>query len=309
MVIFLRTILLCALGMATAVMAQSSFEQDFDALSQQLAKVNADAGDNPFARLERVQAAQALEAAGLARKRDRDDALALAAIQISIADYSVRTAFLSQQSQQLDRERDAILLEASRRDAELARQEAERLRLQVLAREEEQALAAAAAEEPAADTADTPDPATQNLSEAQRKAAALARLEEELSQQIARKGDVLAKRTGPGPSGYTLSGAAFQPGKATLNADARVELQQLAKRLKSTGKSWDILGFTDNLGDEDSNIQMSRKRAEVVLSLFRAAGIPSARLSAAGKGSSQPIASNASKDGRAQNRRIEIRQK
>ena len=310
MVTFLRTVVvLCALGMATAVMAQSTFEQDFDALSQQLAKVNADAGDNPFARLERVQAAQALEAAGLARKRDRDDALALAAIQISIADYSVRTAFLSQQSQQLDRERDAILLEASRRDAELARQEAERLRLQVLAREEEEALAAAAAEEPAADAADMPDPATQNLSEAQRKEAALARLEEELSQQIAHKGDVLAKRTGPGPSGYILSGAAFQPGKATLNADARVALQQLAKRLKSTGKSWDILGFTDNLGDEDSNIQLSRKRAEVVLSLFRAAGIASARLSAAGKGSAQPVASNASKAGRAQNRRVEILQK
>jgi len=43
--------------------------------------------------------------------------------------------------------------------------------------------------------------------------------------------------------------------------------------------------------------------------LFRAAGIASARLSAAGKGSAQPVASNASKAGRAQNRRVEILQK
>jgi len=307
MVRFLRHVFaLCALGLATAATAQSTFEQDYDALSRQLARVNADAGENPFARLERLQAAQALEAAGLARKRDREDALALAAIQISIADYGVRNAYLSQQSQQLDRERDAILLEASRRDAELARQEAERLRLQVLAREEEEALAAA---EPPVDAADMPDPATQNLSETQRKDAALARLEEELSEQMARKGDILAKRTGAGPTGYIVSGAAFQPGKAVLNADARLELQQLAKRLKTGGKSWEIVGFTDNLGDEDGNLQISRKRAEVVLSLFRAAGIPSARLTAVGKGSTQPLASNASKAGRAQNRRVEILQK
>ncbi len=308
MVSLLRNaVAVCALAMASAVAAQSTFEQDYDALAQQLARINADAGDNPFARLERLQAQQALEAAGMARKRERDDALALAAIQISIADYGVRSAYLSQQSQQLDRERDAILLEASRRDAELARQEAERLRLQVLAREEEEALAAAA--EPPADPANMPDPATQNLTETQRKDAALARLEEELSEQITRKGSVLTKRTGTGSAGYVLSGAAFQPGKATLNADARVELQQLAKRLKTSGKSWDIVGFTDNLGDEDSNLQISRKRAEVVLSLFRAAGMPSVRLNALGMGSTQPLASNASKAGRAQNRRVEILQK
>jgi OmpA-OmpF porin, OOP family len=67
-----------------------------------------------------------------------------------------------------------------------------------------------------------------------------------------------------------------------------------------------IVGHTDSVGSEKSNEKLSLKRAEKVKSLLIEQGVEANRLSASGKGESSPIASNATKEGRAENRRIEV---
>ena len=271
-------------------------------LQERLAAVDAAAGDGDAAALERLQARQALQALPEVRSRDRAFATGIAELRVGTAEAAVKAAQLRDQLLALDRERDAILLEASRRDAEMARKEAERLRLQALAREEEEALLAADAAAVAEQTA------TAGAALAA-KDGELARLEEELAALANARGDDLVSLGGSGKGRYRVAGTAFQAGKATLQPEARQSLSQLGKRLKASGKAWSVEGFSDNLGSEEANLTLSRQRAEAVMAVLRAAGVPAAKLSAKGWGSARPLASNAGKSGRAQNRRVEIIQK
>jgi len=277
-------------------------QQQWPLLQERLAIVDAAAGEGDAAALERLQGRQALQALPEVRSRDRAFATGIAELRVSTAESALKVAQLRQQSLELDRERDAILLEASRRDAEMARKEAERLRLQTLAREEEDALlnadAALVAEESASAGAALAA-----------KDGELARLEEELAALANARGDDLVSLGGSGKGRYRLLGTAFLAGKATLQPEARQSLSQLGKRLKASGKAWSVEGFSDNLGNEDANLTLSRQRAEAVMAVLRAAGVPAAKLSAKGWGSAKPVASNAGKSGRAQNRRVEIIQK
>ncbi len=68
----------------------------------------------------------------------------------------------------------------------------------------------------------------------------------------------------------------------------------------------EISGHTDDRGDDDYNMELSRERAEAVKGFFAAAGIDPARIKTRGAGETQPISSNATEAGRANNRRIEF---
>ncbi len=67
-----------------------------------------------------------------------------------------------------------------------------------------------------------------------------------------------------------------------------------------------IIGHTDNVGDADYNMKLSKDRAEDVLKLFNRKGINFNRLEAVGKGESDPVESNDTDAGRELNRRIEV---
>ena len=68
-----------------------------------------------------------------------------------------------------------------------------------------------------------------------------------------------------------------------------------------------VVGHTDNVGGYDSNLDLSKQRADaVVADLINTYGIDSARLFAAGASFLAPIASNETKEGRALNRRVEL---
>lgn len=69
----------------------------------------------------------------------------------------------------------------------------------------------------------------------------------------------------------------------------------------------DVYGHTDSTGSDDYNLRLSEDRAESVLRYLTAQGTDPRRFYAVGYGESQPIASNDSEYGRAQNRRVEIR--
>lgn len=66
-------------------------------------------------------------------------------------------------------------------------------------------------------------------------------------------------------------------------------------------------GYTDNVGDPANNLALSQARAEAVVAYFGARGIPAERFSAEGYGDQHPIADNATPEGRAMNRRIDVR--
>jgi hypothetical protein len=97
---------------------------------------------------ERLRAEQAVQALATAKSRDRQAALVLAARRVAIAELAAHGELVQREVARLDQVRSDLLLEASRRDAERARQEAERLRLQsqIQAEEAERLRATAAAE-------------------------------------------------------------------------------------------------------------------------------------------------------------------
>lgn len=67
-----------------------------------------------------------------------------------------------------------------------------------------------------------------------------------------------------------------------------------------------IIGHTDNSGSAAYNQDLSQRRAVSVADVLRNSGVPNPRITAFGRGEDQPIASNLTPDGRAQNRRVEI---
>jgi outer membrane protein OmpA-like peptidoglycan-associated protein len=67
-----------------------------------------------------------------------------------------------------------------------------------------------------------------------------------------------------------------------------------------------IVGHTDSSGNDKINIPLSQRRAVAVANYLAMRGVAASRLHAYGVGASQPIASNATAEGKAQNRRVEI---
>jgi outer membrane protein OmpA-like peptidoglycan-associated protein len=68
-----------------------------------------------------------------------------------------------------------------------------------------------------------------------------------------------------------------------------------------------VTGHTDSFGSDSANFELSRRRAEAVRRyLIEVAKMPAFRISAVGYGETQPVASNATEEGRARNRRIDV---
>lgn len=99
----------------------------------------------------------------------------------------------------------------------------------------------------------------------------------------------------------------FQTGKSDLSQAADAALSRVAYNLKQfPNTDVTVVGYTDNTGSEQLNQNLSEKRAESVVHYLESQGIPAARLKAVGMGENDPIASNSTAAGRAQNRRVEI---
>jgi len=99
----------------------------------------------------------------------------------------------------------------------------------------------------------------------------------------------------------------FDTASAALTSESREQIRNIASILRAyPNTTVTIAGFTDNVGDENSNLQLSRTRAEMVTNALRGAGIAADRIQARGFGSASPIASNDTADGRAKNRRVTL---
>ena len=103
------------------------------------------------------------------------------------------------------------------------------------------------------------------------------------------------------------SGLAFAPKSAELPDAARPAIARLAAIAKAcAGMRFQISGHTDASGREADNLKLSAARAGAVVAALSEAGVEPARLSAAGYGSSRPLAAEDSDAGKARNRRIEV---
>ena len=105
-----------------------------------------------------------------------------------------------------------------------------------------------------------------------------------------------------------MKGVEFEKGKAILVQGAQKTIDDLLSTLQMNKKYHvEISGHTDDRGDPQKNQMLSKRRAETIVSYLTAAGIAKDRLSFRGYGQSRPIALNKTKEGRAQNERIQFK--
>ena len=107
---------------------------------------------------------------------------------------------------------------------------------------------------------------------------------------------------------FTFDNLNFESNSPVLIAGSEKTVQDLAKIMTAYPRvQVKLTGYTDNTGDSLQNRRLSAKRAFTVRNLLVTNGISDVRIDFAGKGSSNPVASNSTETGKAQNRRIEVK--
>lgn len=104
------------------------------------------------------------------------------------------------------------------------------------------------------------------------------------------------------------SGILFEFNKSILNEESKKSLTDFSKILREN-PTMDIMifGHTDNVGTLEANQKVSQDRADAVARFLRTKNVPSSQIiEVAGRNFSDPVASNATSEGRAQNRRVEV---
>jgi outer membrane protein OmpA-like peptidoglycan-associated protein len=115
------------------------------------------------------------------------------------------------------------------------------------------------------------------------------------------------ERVGEGIKITFDSGILFDVGSYELKAEAKNNIQDLAKVLKKYEDTNVLVeGHTDDTGEDDKNQVLSEKRADAVKHYASSMGVATSRISTAGYGEKQPVADNSTTAGKAQNRRVEV---
>jgi len=110
--------------------------------------------------------------------------------------------------------------------------------------------------------------------------------------------------------GFKTKDIEFNTSSSTIHKESFDELDDILKIMNEyPGTKFTIHGFTDNTGNAEFNLQLSKDRANSVKKYFTNKGINANRLEAKGFGIKNPIATNNTKEGRQKNRRVEIKVK
>jgi outer membrane protein OmpA-like peptidoglycan-associated protein len=211
---------------------------------------------------------------------------------IYLAERNVEMALVSTEQKKaekemalLSKERDNLILESQRVEAEISAREAQAAREKALESKTEAERLKGEAEVRAGET--------------QEAIARAAQLEKELA-------SLKAVKTDRGMV-LTLGDVLFATGKADLSPGAARTIDNLAEFLtKYPERKVRIEGHTDSTGSAALNLDLSERRAEAVKTALLRRGISFERIDTMGFGQSLPIASNDTASGRQQNRRVEI---
>lgn len=302
-----------ALAFMPCAFAAEKPDPELEALRESLAELDGDARLGALAGVERLKARQAVEQVAGTKSDDRAHAVLIAERRIAVAQAAAELALARSHSESLDRERDQILLEAARRDAEMARREAEKLRMLSLTRAEEIQRERSARELSAAEAEAAQAEAEQarRLAEARAREANLARREAELASATAatlrmQLDGLVARREARGEV-MALSGDVFATGQSALRPEARDNLSRLIEFVQRRPEAQVLIeGHTDSSGSASQNQALSEKRARSVRQALIEEGVDPRRLTAVGMGQGQPIGDNRTAEGRARNRRVEV---
>jgi outer membrane protein OmpA-like peptidoglycan-associated protein len=246
---------------------------------------------------QEAEAAAAQQAAAAARERVVDQRERNAIERTEAADERRRQAELEVQaaaSEKSAAERERIEAERTRQESSKEQAEAEQVRLDA-----QRAQAAAEAE------------AQQSRLQAVRAQAAAAVAEQErneLRRQLREQLNmILETRESARGLIMMVPDVLFRTASATLTAEAREKLARVGGILAShSDLRVSAEGHTDNVGDAQTNQQLSERRAAAVLAYLAQQKVPLTAVDTAGFGESRPIASNDTAEGRRQNRRVEL---
>ena len=187
----------------------------------------------------------------------------------------------------LNEERQKVIVEAREREADRARR---------------QTLTAQSVAKKAQDEAEQ---ARQTTAQTQVEADAARKREEDLQKQLADLQSKM-KQTDRGLV-LTLGDVLFEFNKAELRAGTLRNLYPLVSFLKENpSRAVTIEGYTDDVGAESYNLDLSERRAEAVRRFLLENGLDRDRITARGLGEADPVASNSTESGRQMNRRVEI---
>ena len=132
--------------------------------------------------------------------------------------------------------------------------------------------------------------------------------EQDMRQAVGQSGSATVQRQGDLLSVSLKGDVSFDTNSATVRPALYSEIDRIAKVLQDYPNTVIMIeGHTDSRGSDALNMELSRRRAEAVKSLFVQRGIDPRRLEVVAYGASRPIASNDTDSGRQMNRRVEIK--
>lgn len=204
---------------------------------------------------------------------------------VLIADHKVDIARARAQSRLYEDQRQALSEESERARLQARTLEADKARLDATSARADATTARLEAEE-----------ARENTRAARLESDELQRQIEELNARETDRGLVV-----------TLGDLLFETGKSDLKGGASGNLNKLADFLNEyPDRSVLIEGHTDNVGSDETNFNLSQRRANSVQSYLVGQGVAASRLRTSGLGEGSPVADNDTATGRQQNRRVEI---
>lgn len=252
--------------------------------------------------LERAQQALAKAQAAWAADRDTEETRHLAYLASQRAEIAMAIGERAQADErvaQAGTERERVRLQARTREADAATRTAQ------------EAQASARVAQSAARTAQGEAMQSREQAEAARVQAEAARLQ--ALQQASRADnlerdlqDLRGRKTDRGMV-VTLGDVLFESGSANLNGGAQRSIDQLTHVLRQySDRKVRIEGFTDSVGSDAMNMQLSQRRAEAFARALINGGIDAGRIDVRAWGEANPVADNGTAAGRQQNRRVEV---
>jgi outer membrane protein OmpA-like peptidoglycan-associated protein len=197
---------------------------------------------------------------------------------VGVAEARLRRGLTQEAIGEADQRRQALLLEAEERQTARVREEA--LAARQRAEQAEQELVQT----------------RQQLEQARREAQTLAQELDELEVAQDERGMV-----------YTLSDVVFDFDSAQLNEGGERAVARIAETIAETAEGEiRVEGYTDAIGSEEYNLELSERRAQAVEQAFVEEGIAAERITTEGYGEQYPVATNETDQGRQLNRRVEI---